>query len=116
MEIYEKAPAKINLGLDVLYKRADDYHELRMVMASVDLADHLKIESLPTDEIIVTSNKAILRVDTLILGLTKTTQHCGIEAMGSTISPLPLIFAVVPCKQNGTSVPTCMPISINAFR
>ncbi len=47
MEIYEKAPAKINLGLDVLYKRADDYHELKMVMASVDLADHLKIESLP---------------------------------------------------------------------
>src|SRR5699024_5710357 len=63
MEIYEKAPAKINLGLDVLYKRADDYHELRMVMASVDLADHLKIESLPTDEIIVTSNKAFLPVD-----------------------------------------------------
>ena len=63
MEIYEKAPAKINLGLDVLYKRADDYHELKMVMASVDLADHLKIESLPTDEIIVTSNKAFLPVD-----------------------------------------------------
>lgn len=63
MEIYEKAPAKINLGLDVLYKRADDYHELKMVMASVDLADHLKIESLPTNEIIVTSNKAFLPVD-----------------------------------------------------
>ncbi|BDP55924.1 hypothetical protein EfmJHP36_04030 [Enterococcus faecium] len=37
----EKAPAKINLGLDVLYRRQDGYHELEMVMSSVDLADHL---------------------------------------------------------------------------
>lgn len=37
MEIIEKAPAKINLGLDVLEKRTDGYHELEMVMSSVDL-------------------------------------------------------------------------------
>ena len=43
MEIIEKAPAKINLGLDVLGKRADGYHELEMVMSSVDLADRLII-------------------------------------------------------------------------
>ena len=42
MEIIEKAPAKINLGLDVLYKREiDGYHELEMVMSSFDLADRL---------------------------------------------------------------------------
>ena len=63
MEIYEKAPAKINLGLDILYKRPDQYHELKMVMASIDLADHLKFETLPTDEIIVETNKAFLPVD-----------------------------------------------------
>ena len=63
MEIIEKAPAKINLGLDVLYKRPDGYHELEMVMASVDLADRLTFEPLPEDRIIVETNKAFLPID-----------------------------------------------------
>ncbi|MBF8808682.1 MAG: 4-(cytidine 5'-diphospho)-2-C-methyl-D-erythritol kinase [Enterococcus lacertideformus] len=63
MELIEKAPAKINLGLDVLYKRPDGYHELEMVMSSVDLADHLFFEELPEDRIIVETNKAFLPVD-----------------------------------------------------
>ena len=63
MEIIEKAPAKINLGLDVLHKRADGYHELEMVMASVDLADRLTFEPLPEDRIIVETNKAFLPID-----------------------------------------------------
>lgn len=46
MEIIEKAPAKINLGLDVLEKRTDGYHELEMVMSSVDLADRLIMEEI----------------------------------------------------------------------
>ena len=63
MELIEKAPAKINLGLDVLYKRPDGYHELEMVMSSIDLADHLFFEELPEDKIIVETNKAFLPVD-----------------------------------------------------
>lgn len=63
MEIIEKAPAKINLGLDVLFKRPDGYHELAMVMSSVDLADRLTMEELPNDQIIVETNKAFLPVD-----------------------------------------------------
>lgn len=63
MEIIEKAPAKINLGLDVLYKREDGYHELEMVMSSVDLADRLTFETLPEDKIIVETNKAFLPID-----------------------------------------------------
>ncbi|HHV71375.1 MAG TPA: 4-(cytidine 5'-diphospho)-2-C-methyl-D-erythritol kinase [Clostridia bacterium] len=43
-----KAKAKINLYLDVLYKRADGYHEVKMVMQSVDLADI--IELVPVSE------------------------------------------------------------------
>ena len=43
MKIYEKAPAKINLLLDVLGKREDGYHEVEMVMTMVDLADRLEI-------------------------------------------------------------------------
>ncbi|GBD70053.1 4-(cytidine 5'-diphospho)-2-C-methyl-D-erythritol kinase [Tetragenococcus halophilus] len=63
MEIIEKAPAKINLGLDVLYKREDNYHELEMVMSSVDLADHLSFEPLREDQIVIESNKAFLPSD-----------------------------------------------------
>ncbi len=38
------APAKINLALDVLHKRSDGYHEIEMVMQTVDLWDRLYIE------------------------------------------------------------------------
>ncbi len=42
--LYVKAPAKINLTLDVLYKRPDHYHEVEMVMTTVDLADRIGLE------------------------------------------------------------------------
>ncbi|MEJ2369031.1 MAG: 4-(cytidine 5'-diphospho)-2-C-methyl-D-erythritol kinase [Acidobacteriota bacterium] len=57
-----KAHAKINLGLEVLEKRPDGYHEIRTVYQSIALADALEFHparditlgcsdpSLPTDE------------------------------------------------------------------
>lgn len=39
-----RAPAKLNLYLDVLFKRADGYHELESVMQAVDLCDVLEVE------------------------------------------------------------------------
>ena len=33
------APAKINLALDVIGKRADGYHDVKMIMQSISLAD-----------------------------------------------------------------------------
>lgn len=50
-KIVEKAPAKINLALDVLYKRPDDYHEVEMIMTMVDLADHIQLKTLDDDRI-----------------------------------------------------------------
>lgn len=44
MELIEKAPAKINLSLDALYRHADGEHEWQMVMTSVDLADYVSIK------------------------------------------------------------------------
>ena len=40
----EKAYAKLNLTLDVLGQRTDGYHELRMVMQTVELADEVAVE------------------------------------------------------------------------
>ena len=42
--LYVKAPAKINLTLDVLSKRPDGYHEVEMIMTTVDLADRIGLE------------------------------------------------------------------------
>lgn len=42
---YVKAPAKINLTLDVLHKRPDGYHEVEMIMTTVDLADRIGLEN-----------------------------------------------------------------------
>lgn len=38
------AHAKINLGLDVLGRRADGYHEVRMVMQTLDLCDTVTLD------------------------------------------------------------------------
>ena len=37
--------AKINLGLKVLYRRADGYHEIATLFQTISLADHLRIEA-----------------------------------------------------------------------
>ncbi|MDR0881496.1 MAG: 4-(cytidine 5'-diphospho)-2-C-methyl-D-erythritol kinase [Candidatus Adiutrix sp.] len=41
------APAKINLGLRVLGRRPDGYHELDTVMAKLNLADFIRLEPGP---------------------------------------------------------------------
>ncbi len=42
--VKEKAYAKINLGLDVLRRRADGYHEVKMIMQTVNICDDLTFE------------------------------------------------------------------------
>ena len=58
-----KARAKINLGLDVLGKRGDGYHEVRMVMQTIGIYDRLILTKIPEEEIRITSNLAFLPVN-----------------------------------------------------
>lgn len=51
MVIYETAPAKLNLSLDVLGKRSDGFHEVEMVMTTIDLTDRVELSLLDHDEI-----------------------------------------------------------------
>ena len=45
--IHLKAMAKINLGLDVIGKRPDGYHDLRMIMQTVRLFDRIRLSETP---------------------------------------------------------------------
>lgn len=63
MKVYEKAPAKINLLLDVLHKRDDGYHEVEMIMTMVDLADRLEMMELPRDTIFISSQAGYIPLD-----------------------------------------------------
>jgi len=50
------AYAKLNLTLDVLAKRPDGYHDMRMIMQSIDLRDELTLTESGRDELRVSSN------------------------------------------------------------
>lgn len=56
MKLLVKAPAKINLALDVLHKRSDGYHEVEMIMTTIDLADRVELSLLDQDKIHILSH------------------------------------------------------------
>ena len=58
-----KARAKINLGLDVLGKRPDGYHEVRMVMQTVGLYDRIIIRKTKEKGIKIVTNLSFLPVN-----------------------------------------------------
>lgn len=59
-DISVKALAKINLGLDVVRKREDGYHEVRMVMQTIHLYDRLEIAKNNSGKITMQTNLSFL--------------------------------------------------------
>ena len=59
-EISVKALAKVNLGLDVVRKREDGYHEVRMIMQTIHLFDRLEIMRNQSGRITMSTNLAFL--------------------------------------------------------
>lgn len=59
-EISLKALAKINLGLDVVKRREDGYHEVRMIMQTIHLYDRLEIKKTKNSEITMATNLSFL--------------------------------------------------------
>lgn len=51
-----RALAKINLGLDVLGRRENGYHDVRMIMQSIYLYDEVKIEKMSIPGVEVATN------------------------------------------------------------
>ena len=58
-----QAFAKINLGLDVLGKREDGYHEVRMIMQTIRMYDQLDTRKSVEPGIHLTTNKKYIPVD-----------------------------------------------------
>lgn len=55
-----KARAKINLGLDVIRKREDGYHEVKMIMQSLNMYDRIFMRKINEPEIRITTNRSYL--------------------------------------------------------
>ena len=61
-EYQMKAYAKINLGLDVVRRLENGYHEVKMVMQTVGIYDVLHFERIP-EGIVVTTDSGELPTD-----------------------------------------------------
>ena len=55
-QIRLKALAKINLGLDVLRRKEDGYHEVKMIMQTINLHDQVHIRKIEEDTIKIRTN------------------------------------------------------------
>lgn len=56
MKLTVKAPAKINLSLDVVGKRPDGYHDISTVMQTVDVCDLVTLEDNDSGEVTLSCN------------------------------------------------------------
>ena len=81
------APAKLNLMLHIVGRRADGYHELQTVFQLVDLCDRLEITSRP-DGLIrrVAGPAAIAEADDLTVRAARALQAATHSSLGAEIS------------------------------
>jgi 4-diphosphocytidyl-2-C-methyl-D-erythritol kinase len=77
-----RALAKINLGLRVLARRSDGYHELRTVFQTISLADHINITYTPGRKIAIELDDSSGIPDNLVVRAARTTLE-SLRAAGS---------------------------------
>lgn len=86
--ITRKAYAKINLGLDVIGRRDDGYHLVRMIMQSIDLCDELSFENRDDNKIVIETADPRIPTDEHNLIWKAADQlrtHCNATDKGVTI-------------------------------
>ncbi len=88
-----KAPAKLNLTLDVLRRREDGYHDLRMVMQSVELCDTITLAPGGGEGVRVRSNLGFLPGDRRNLAAAAALTFC--EETGLECPPLDITLSKV---------------------
>lgn len=82
-----RAYAKINLGLEILGKRPDGYHEIRTVLQTVDFHDRLRFERSPGRDITLVSDlDGVEDDDNLVVRAARAlARRAGIPVPGTTI-------------------------------
>ena len=68
-DVCVKAPAKVNIGLKVLKKRADGFHNIESIFQTLDFSDELHVRRIPQKECIVRCTQMQLPLENT---LTKT--------------------------------------------
>lgn len=68
-----KSPGKINLRLDVMGKRSDGYHELRMINSAVSIYDDIELEVIDRGIEVITENDPLVPpgIDNIVYGAAK---------------------------------------------
>lgn len=87
-QLTEPAYAKLNLTLDVLGKRSDGYHELKMVMQSVSLCDKLTLTLGEGEGIRLATDWGFLPTDGKNIAVSAANafaRHTGVDLNGLTI-------------------------------
>ena len=59
IQVFIDAPAKVNLGLDVVSRRPDGYHEVRMVMQTIRLTDRIYLRKAESGVTLSCSDPAL---------------------------------------------------------
>lgn len=80
-QIYLKAYAKINLALDVIRKRPDGYHDVRMIMQTISLHDRIDLKKISSSEICFRTNAGFLPCDEknlAVVAAKKIKEYCKI--------------------------------------
>lgn len=75
-----RAPAKLNLGLEVVGRRADGYHELVTIFQTIALYDELTIGPAPSGQLTLAADPALGGENNLILRAARAlAAHAGVE-------------------------------------
>ena len=81
-QLFLKAYAKINLALDVIRKRPDGYHDVRMIMQTIKLHDKIELKKIMSPEICFKTNAGFLPSDEKNLAFAaakKIREYCGLR-------------------------------------
>ena len=81
-----RAPAKVNLGLEIVGRRADGYHDLVTIFQTVALYDELTLTPAPTGPLALTADPALGGEGNLVLRAARAlAAHSGVAA-GATLA------------------------------
>lgn len=106
----ERAYAKLNLTLDILRKREDGFHDLRMVMQNVALCDDISLEEKSGEGIFLHTKAAYLPTDSSNIAVKAAevfARETGVNLSGLDISiakRLPVCAGMAGGSSDGAAV------------